>query len=34
MERKIRMIIKETIASKKGSFSIEEIRKEMEKEEK
>ncbi len=26
MERKIRMIIKETIASKKGSFSIEEIR--------
>lgn len=29
MERKIRMIIKETIASKKGSFSIEEIRKEM-----
>ena len=29
MERKIRMIIKETIGSKKGSFSIEEIRKEM-----
>ena len=29
MERKIRMIIKEIIASKKGSFSIEEIRKEM-----
>ena len=29
MEKRIRMIIKETIISKKGSFSMEQIRKEI-----
>lgn len=29
MERKIRMIIRNTITSKKGSFSMEQIRKEI-----